>query len=401
MTIAGRDKVARSCCGKRDGHVLRPIHYMLALILIGLGCYTMVLDAPLAPSGGVRLGELGALFVLGLLTGLHCIGMCGGMVLIYREGARSRGLSPLRMHSAYAVGKTLAYTALGAFFGLMGGLVSFSQAMRGTVGILFGSGITLVGLGMIWPLPFNRLLSNASRAFTRRMPRVTHPFSLGLLNGAQFLCGPLQAMYLLAAGSADPFNGALLLFTFGLGTLPAMIAFAFFADLALPGLGMRASARFLARTTALIVVIFGMATLNRGLALVGSGYDLGAVWARIQVSDDEGNAGQADTQVIRMKADERGWSETSLVLQQNLPTRWIIEAEKVTHCNKTLTVPALGLTHDLKTGINIIEFTPRKAGIYTFTCWMGMMKGTLHVRKSSATVPMLTNAHSSQEPKGI
>ena len=67
-------------------------------------------------------------FVMGLVTGLHCIGMCGGM---YRRPSTGRAGALWPGHVAYALGKTLSYTAVGA---VCGGLGAAASLVAGTGG---------------------------------------------------------------------------------------------------------------------------------------------------------------------------------------------------------------------------------------------------------------------------
>ena len=88
----------------------------------------------------------GLLFLVGLLTGFHCISMCGGFVVSYTTKDAQEGKSAYKSHFMYGVGKTLSYTIIGAIFGLVGSIIAFTPIMRGTVGILAGLFLILFGL---------------------------------------------------------------------------------------------------------------------------------------------------------------------------------------------------------------------------------------------------------------
>ncbi|WP_312935168.1 sulfite exporter TauE/SafE family protein, partial [Pseudomonas sp.] len=64
---------------------------------------------------------LGSAFVLGLLGGGHCLGMCGGLMsaLTFAIPAEQRGRR-LRLLVAYNVGRVLSYTCAGLLLGLAG-----------------------------------------------------------------------------------------------------------------------------------------------------------------------------------------------------------------------------------------------------------------------------------------
>ena len=81
---------------------------------------------------------LGLIFLLGLLTGFHCVGMCGGFVLSYTADDASAGRPSYLSHLLFGAGKTLSYTLIGATFGLLGAFVAFTPMLRGVAGMLAG-----------------------------------------------------------------------------------------------------------------------------------------------------------------------------------------------------------------------------------------------------------------------
>ncbi len=76
-------------------------------------------------------------------------------------------------------------------------------------------------------------------------------------------CAPLQAMYLMAAGTGNPLQGAKFLLLFGLGNLLALLGFAFFAVLLSP-----AAMRQLVSVSGILVIVMGLMMVQRGLKLL-------------------------------------------------------------------------------------------------------------------------------------
>ncbi|HET6375973.1 MAG TPA: LysM peptidoglycan-binding domain-containing protein, partial [Methylocella sp.] len=66
-------------------------------------------------------------------------------------------------------------------------------------------------------------------------------------------------------------------------------------------------------------------------------------------------------------------------LRLGVPVRWVINGMEITECNRRIAVPKLGLEFDVKEGEQIIEFTPREAGVIPWSCWMGMLQGRFDV----------------------
>jgi sulfite exporter TauE/SafE/copper chaperone CopZ len=217
----------------------------------------------------------GLLFVTGLLTGFHCVGMCGGFVIGYsaRESLKDKP-TYLLSHVKYAIGKTLSYTAMGAAFGLLGSIITFSPYLRGVAQLVAGIFLIMFGLNNLTHLRFFRLFSIRMPAFLSRFIFVESkntgsPFIIGLLTGLMIGCGPLQAIYVLAAGTGSMLEGAKLLFVFAVGTLPVLLSFG-----ALTSLISNKITRRLLAFSAIIVLALGLIMINRGLMLTGSGYDL-------------------------------------------------------------------------------------------------------------------------------
>ncbi len=172
-----------------------------------------------------------ALFLVGLLGGTHCVGMCGGIV-----GALSLG-APARwsMHLAYNAGRIISYAAAGALAGVLGAasLSLDGQApVRLTLYLL--ANLMLVALGL-YLLGVTRALAFTERAgqhlwrliqpLTRRfLPArtIAQAFPLGLLWG-WLPCGLVYSALATALSAGSSERGALLMLAFGLGTLPNLL----------------------------------------------------------------------------------------------------------------------------------------------------------------------------------
>lgn len=231
-------------------------------------------DGRLCATGSVTTAT--HFFVLlgaGLLTGLsHCAGMCGPLLSAFT--LRRRAVTPDISTALvlYQSGRLTTYMWLGAIAGALGSaFAALVRDWQGAFSIALGVAAVLLGLRLLGLLPAwsGRVtvvpLRRLSRWMQHRMTS-THPaapFALGLANGL-LPCGPLYAMLLLAALSGTPWQGASLMFVFGLGTLPAMLGFAFAAAF----LGFRLR-QHLYRMAAGLVVLVGLQLTLRGLALHG------------------------------------------------------------------------------------------------------------------------------------
>lgn len=185
------------------------------------------------------MDSLLALFLVGLLGGTHCVGMCGGIVGALSMGAAVRtpgapGAS-FPLHLAYNLGRVLSYTLAGAIVGALGGA---SLVLAGQLPLRLA--LYVVANLMLIALGFYLMGVTRALAFTERLGQnlwrriqpltqrflparsVAQAFPLGMLWG-WLPCGLVYSALAtaLAAGSAK--QGALLMLAFGLGTLPNLL----------------------------------------------------------------------------------------------------------------------------------------------------------------------------------
>ena len=329
----------------------------LGLIFSGIGLLLVIYfawtfyGAIELPTIGQGMGY-GLLFIVGLLTGFHCIGMCGGFVVSYTAKGAKEGKKPASLHLSYGVGKTLSYTIVGGLFGLFGGIIAFTPKMRGFAGIFAGLFLIIFGLKMLNIFPSLRKIGFRTPKFISKFVGIerrkhSNPLVIGLLNGLMIACGPLQAIYIMAAGTGSMVEGAKLLFVFGLGTLPVLLGFGYITSII-----SRKSTHKILKASAYIVIILGLIMINRGLSLTGSGYDWNTLTSGISVAAAGDSAIEMENgfQIIRMEVNRYGWSPDKFVLQKNIPTKWIIEGKEINGCNNAIQVPKLGLNFGIKQG---------------------------------------------------
>ncbi|MBR9683916.1 hypothetical protein GOV03_05255 [Candidatus Woesearchaeota archaeon] len=359
---------------------------LIGVIVIGYFLLQFV-DTISLPEISQNMGY-GLLFIVGLLTGFHCVSMCGGFVVSYTAKGLKEGKKPHKMHMSYAIGKLISYTVIGAAFGLLGSIIAFTPMLRGVAGILAGLFLVIFGLKMLNIFPkLRKFQIRLPNFITKRVKREkkehsNSPLVFGLLNGLMIACGPLQAIYIMAAGTGSMVEGAKLLFVFALGTLPVMLGFGYLASI----IGKKTTHKIL-KVSGVVIIILGLVMVNRGLALTGTGYDFNSITSGFtfvdDVSDEEAGSElvfKDGYQEIRMEVNQYGWEPDKFVLKKDVPVRWIIEGKEINGCNNAIQVPKLGLNFDIKKGEQIIEFTPTEEGTISWSCWMGMIPGVFLVK---------------------
>jgi len=172
-----------------------------------------------------------ALFLVGLLGGTHCAGMCGGIVgALAVQAPRERAALPI--HFAYNLGRIASYAAAGALAGAVG--YAFGALLPVQRGLYLFASLMLVTLGF-YLLGMTRALAFAERGgqklwariqpATRRFLPVRGPaqaFPLGMLWG-WLPCGLVYSALTTALAAGSAARGALLMLAFGLGTLPNLL----------------------------------------------------------------------------------------------------------------------------------------------------------------------------------
>ncbi len=219
----------------------------------------------------MRFADFSLMLTFGLLSSLHCVQMCGPIVLTYSVAAntaegRRRFLG---LHLAYNAGRTATYMALGAAAGFAGEAMSWVGRLGGIeniAAIVAGIAMVLAGIAMFgftpafqrwrgFSLP-SRLLRPAGRLIAS--PAAGSKFALGLLMG--FLpCGLVYAALMRSIGTASLIDGALAMLAFGMGTSVALIVV---------GIGSSAATQKVARwgttVSAVTVLIMGIVLIGRG-----------------------------------------------------------------------------------------------------------------------------------------
>ncbi|HHJ39034.1 MAG TPA: sulfite exporter TauE/SafE family protein [Methylothermaceae bacterium] len=314
------------------------------------------------------------LLMTGFMTSFHCVGMCGAMVLSYTTQDTKLGKPSYFSHFWYGLGKTASYTILGAGFGALGAVIAFTPWLRGIIAISAGMFLVLFGLSMLNLLPGMGRIQLKTPTFVmrfigRQYKKHSHPFMIGLLNGLMIVCGPLQAMYIMAAGSGSPLEGAKILFFFGLGTLPVMLGFGVFASTLAKSIGPK-----LVKFSSVVVVVLGAVMLNRGLALADTGYDLHSILKKNQEKALSG------IKTLSMRITKHDFEPDHFVIKRNEPIRWIIHVEKDAFCKGQLEIPSLEINVALKPGTQALEFSIPRKGLILWHCTQPLRYGAFTVQ---------------------
>jgi sulfite exporter TauE/SafE len=169
-------------------------------------------------------------FVIGLLGSLHCLGMCGPLVLALPIPATNR-LQAISGRLIYNLGRILTYALIGLILGTFGESLTFftsQQKLSVVIGITMLLLIVLptqLSRQMNGLSPLTRVTVNIKQQFALQFRKRTYSayFLSGMLNGL-LPCGLVYMALAGAVATGDSFSGMLFMALFGLGTLPMMLA---------------------------------------------------------------------------------------------------------------------------------------------------------------------------------
>lgn len=313
--------------------------------------------------------ELPFLFVIGLLTSVHCIAMCGGINLTQSVNAAQKQEKTLKANLLYNLGRVISYTVIGGIAGAVGSVLSFGGSFKGIVAIIAGAIMLLMALRMLGifrslrklrlPIPKTLAVGYA------KLIRGRSSFFIGLLNGLM-PCGPLQSMQIYALSTGSFLTGALSMLLFSLGTVPLMFGFGFISG----KLNTKYTQNMLT-VSAVLIFVMGLSMLTNGLSLSG-------VSVPQTVSDQPKEAViSGDIQTVTTEVNYGSYEPFSV--KSGIPVEWtiIVPEGKLNGCNGEIIVPSFDIDVKLHEGENLVTFTPQKAGAVPYTCWMGMIKSSI------------------------
>jgi sulfite exporter TauE/SafE len=175
-----------------------------------------------------------AAFLIGLLGGAHCIGMCGGITGTFGLNSKGTFADRFTKNLAFNTGRIISYSCIGFIIGLASALLA---GLSPTVGMILrliaGVFIILMGLYIAdWSRAITKIEKPGQWIWKHIQP-LTKPFlpadtlikslCLGGLWG-WLPCGLVYSTLVLASANASPINAAGVMLAFGLGTLPTMLA---------------------------------------------------------------------------------------------------------------------------------------------------------------------------------
>lgn len=220
-----------------------------------------------------------AVFIIGLLGGVHCVGMCGGIVsVLSTQTVRVPGSpSVFPLHLAYNLGRISSYVIAGALVGAIGSFgMLLNDMLPVQMALYVAANLMMIALGL-YLTGFTQSLAFTERigqALWKRVQPITRRFlpvrgvvqayPLGLLWG-WLPCGMVYGVLTAALLSGSAERGAATMLAFGLGTLPNLLL----AGMLLQRLRRIVQAPYVRLFSGLLVIAFGVWGLVNATSLGG------------------------------------------------------------------------------------------------------------------------------------
>lgn len=174
-----------------------------------------------------------AAFSMGLFGSPHCLGMCGGIVTAF--GLSMQHVSDSKKNGlilTYHVGRLISYALLGLIASFVGVTIFQSIMSNSAPRIVLGAVLVLIGLAMLGLPLFNQLEKFGMRFWQSLAPLRKKVFPIDSFGKALFAgllwgflpCGLVYGALMMAIAGNNIATGAALMFVFGLGTMPMLIA---------------------------------------------------------------------------------------------------------------------------------------------------------------------------------
>ena len=359
---------------------------MLLLVTVAY----VVIGKRFLPSFDTSVGQvasLGGVLVVGVLASMSsCLALVGGLLLSVsatyaqatqgqRVGAR---ITPLLQFNA---GRIAGYVVLGGLVGVIGKSMTLSTHATGIVTVVLAVVMLSMGLSLLRIIPKNVCTIPLPRSWVKRLRTASTsrspamPFGLG---AATFFvpCGFTQSMQLLALASGSFVTGALIMGTFALGTLPALLGISVLSSAA-EGHSGRLFIRFAGASVTLLAV------LNLQAGLVLSGVNIPEFGGTATTTDPNVSINAQGQQIISLSVQNDGYSPASVTIDPNRET-WIYASAKdrPSGCASMLTAPAFNLSIPVQKGENWLGPIQNPTKDFLISCSMGMLRTNVHVRKS-------------------
>jgi len=370
-------------CETADTNIgLRGYVEIAAIFLIIAAIYFVLRQIDVLPNGFAFSEHVGygLIFLIGLAASVStCAAITGGLLLAVAAKfndvhAHLTRAEKFRPYIYFNAGRIISYAILGGAIGALGMSLDLSPTANGILMLVAGAMMIGIGIQMLGLLPLGWLRLKMPAAFSEKINALAASRSSGgmfLLGAATFFlpCGFTQALQLYVLAQGSVVTGAVTMFVFALGTLPALISIS-----AISSFASGALQRHALKVAGVAVLFLGLINLQPGLMLARSSANLASLSTPVDRANDRRAQIVDGIQTVEMKVIGLSYEPNQFVVTRGVPVVWRIEAGEAEGCGRVLIAPKASVRKLLSaTATNVITFIPEDAGEIGFNCGMGMM----------------------------
>lgn len=347
------------------------------------------------------------IFITGLTTGgITCAAMQGGLLISAITNRKDKfsqsnetdvtvstpGIdkSDYVAVVSFISAKLIAYTFVGFLLGAIGGVITLNLTFRVllqlfTVFYMFATAMNLLNVHPIFryvvitpPKFIQKKIRSTAKSQALFAPAILGFFTIFIP------CGVTQAMEVLAISSGNALTGALIMFSFVLGTIPLFtligLATAKFTHLW--------RERFL-HFAAILLIFMSLYYLNGILQVLDAPISVKKIVTlyntvnQIENSSFPGVIASEQVEGVQkatIMIQPSGYTPSYIRVKQGIPVELTVSTNNVYSCATAFTLKAFKIFKQFQpTESATFTFTPQKPGKFTYSCSMGMYTGTLEV----------------------
>jgi sulfite exporter TauE/SafE/copper chaperone CopZ len=311
-----------------------------------------------------------AFFPFGLLAGFStCAALVGGLVLSLSQSWSKYKLVPV---ISFNFGRLIFFILFGAILGYFGSFFRLSITANIIITLAVSLLMLVLGLQMLGVKALQKFSLTLPKSLTGKFSSADKfqgkylPFILG---GLTFFlpCGFTLTTQSLALASGSPQTGALIMGAFALGTLIPLFL------IGLTGTKITGN-KTLSQIAGLLLLVFALFNFRNQLNLINLG--------PISNSQNTLAVTSGEITVLKMNASASGYSPNNFKVKAGQKVRWEITDTGTSGCTNAVIALSFfqGQIALVPGTTSVKEFVaPTTPGTYRFSCWMGMISGTIEV----------------------
>jgi len=296
--------------------------------------------------------SLFAFFVFGIIAGLStCSPITGSLFISFSHRKSSAVL--------FLISRVIAFSFFGLILGLLGSYFQQITSHLGVIGVVSSIITLLLALNFLKIIKFKSINFHSASPLIAGMATFFVP------------CGFTLTAQSISLTSASPLISSLILFLFSLGTIIPLLPLLFSVKKINSNPVYSA---YFSQISGFLLLFFSLYTLNSSLSLLSL--------PNISLASDISSSAPQTT--IKMLATSSGYHPNYFQVRAGQLIRWEIQNQGASSCTDVVIAKTL-LEGEIKlqpSQVSVKEFiAPSTPGIHRFSCWMGMISGTIEVVK--------------------